>query len=337
MNITSVKAVCWSVSVGVTLYMSYFVWDFYQGWDESSKTYDREKVQAVLDENFDVATEVARRIDYTDVQRTYVRMNWTGKKDPPPVTVQTEVEKAPPAPKYTPVSTLLSILMIQVDVTDPAGSRIVVRYSGQGGITETQGSLSVGDGLPSPHQSIKVESIAVDGVVFAFEGTDRENETLRPAAGGGDEVLIVSVGPDGERYPSREYQIPQATAKEVWNPKETTLVGHNKYRIGTDDAQYLGANYAQVLTNDLSTRVHYDPKTGQRAGVEITQVRKGSVAERHGAQSGDIIKSINGHPVTSKQEAIKFVKNNQDRYTVWEVVVENLGRERTVVYESPSD
>jgi C-terminal processing protease CtpA/Prc len=65
-------------------------------------------------------------------------------------------------------------------------------------------------------------------------------------------------------------------------------------------------------------------------------VAVGSIAERHGAQEGDVIKSINGHPVTSVQEAITFAKNHANEYTVWKIVVENKGKSRTVIYESPS-
>ncbi len=47
--------------------------------------------------------------------------------------------------------------------------------------------------------------------------------------------------------------------------------------------------------------------------------------------------SINGSSVSSKQEAIQFVKNNSERYGVWEVQVMNLGRVRTEVYHSPDN
>jgi len=47
-----------------------------------------------------------------------------------------------------------------------------------------------------------------------------------------------------------------------------------------------------------------------------------------------VIKSINGQPVNSVQEAISFVKVNKDKYSTWEVVVENKGKQRTVTYES---
>ena len=76
-------------------------------------------------------------------------------------------------------------------------------------------------------------------------------------------------------------------------------------------------------------------RDGKRAGLRVAEVKPGSIAAQHGAQSGDVIISINGHPVSSEQEAIKFVKNNSETTTVWQVVVENLGRQRTVTYNSP--
>ena len=68
----------------------------------------------------------------------------------------------------------------------------------------------------------------------------------------------------------------------------------------------------------------------------MLDVKPGSVASSHGLSNGDVVKSINGHPVTSKQEAITFVKNNKDVYDKWEVVVESKGRLKTLVYYSPN-
>ena len=41
--------------------------------------------------------------------------------------------------------------------------------------------------------------------------------------------------------------------------------------------------------------------------------------------------------MSSEHEAINFVKNNQDQYSVWEVVVERLGRRETIVYTDPDN
>ena len=85
----------------------------------------------------------------------------------------------------------------------------------------------------------------------------------------------------------------------------------------------------------MKTKTYF--KDGKRAGVELTEVREGSIVARHGGQSGDVIISINGTPVSSQQEAIAFAKSNAERYSVWEVEVLRFGRVETVVYHSPRD
>ncbi|MEZ5974077.1 MAG: PDZ domain-containing protein [Planctomycetota bacterium] len=74
----------------------------------------------------------------------------------------------------------------------------------------------------------------------------------------------------------------------------------------------------------------------ERAGIEVMEVRAGSIAARHGAQSGDVIISINGYPVNSQQEAIQWAKDNGDNYEVFTVVVERLGRLETLTYRKPA-
>ena len=69
--------------------------------------------------------------------------------------------------------------------------------------------------------------------------------------------------------------------------------------------------------------------------MQILDIPAGSVLERHGAEEGDVIKSINGRAVTSKSEAFQYVEENKDLYDTWEVVVERLGREETLICDTP--
>ena len=54
----------------------------------------------------------------------------------------------------------------------------------------------------------------------------------------------------------------------------------------------------------------HDPRVS--GAVEGTALPMGSIISAHGLKPGDIIKSINGDPVTSTQEAISYV--NMDDY-----------------------
>ncbi|MFT5155383.1 MAG: hypothetical protein ACI841_005395, partial [Planctomycetota bacterium] len=184
------------------------------------------------------------------------------------------------------------------------------------------------------HQNVEVSAIFPSGVEFSFPGTEREVELLEEIPLTENDLIHV-VSANGEILRPRRPVI--ASGQVIsFRPEETTKIGQDRYRLGTQDMTYLGDNYHDVLTRDLSTRTHYD-ESGRRSGIELTSVRKGSIAARHGAQEGDIVKSVNGHPVSSSQEAIKYAKNNKDRYSTWEVVVENLGKERTLTFETPSD
>jgi len=334
MNVSAVKLMCWLTSASLTVGLSAYAYDFFSKLEANKTPYDIDHMRSVLEERVDFKPPVTDVMDYDFVKRTFFGMNWTGYKAPPRVVVDpTEAQQA--GPRYTPVEDLLSIQMIQVDTGQPEASVIFVAYLVPAMGVE-DGSLKEGDALPRPHQNVIVESIRVDGVEFRFDGVDRPNETITPGVLG-DEQLIVLVGDDGVvQYPSRP-EISIAPSQSLFKPEQTTLVGTNRYQIGTEDAQQIGQNYAQILTNDLKYRTYHDPKTGRRAGIQIQDVRRGSVAERHGVRSGDVLISINGHSVTSEQEAIKFVKNNQEKYTTWDVVIENMGKRRTMTYQSPSN
>jgi C-terminal processing protease CtpA/Prc len=110
------------------------------------------------------------------------------------------------------------------------------------------------------------------------------------------------------------------------HPEHTLRVGPNTYKVGTEDAQYIGEHFDDILANQMRVEPHRDPRTGKRDGLELKEVKPDSVAAQHGAKSGDVIKAINGHPVKSQQEAIQFIKSNAKLYDKWEVLIDNMGR-----------
>jgi S1-C subfamily serine protease len=109
----------------------------------------------------------------------------------------------------------------------------------------------------------------------------------------------------------------------------------NRVQVGTEDLKEISENYSDILANEMRTRRHRG-SDGAYDGIEITEIKPGSVAERHGLKGGDVIKSINGHAVNSVSEAVSYVKNNAGIHEgAWEVVIENLGSERTVYIDPP--
>ena len=55
----------------------------------------------------------------------------------------------------------------------------------------------------------------------------------------------------------------------------------------------------------------------------------------HGIMTGDIIRSINDEPVGSKEDVLNYLRGKGKGLDRYEVVIENNGNERKVVYRVP--
>lgn len=335
MNIAQIKIASWTAGALLTVGLGVYVYSFVSTLETRRQLPDADLVRTTLSGVEQVQVKTDGQVKYDDVRRLFHDLNWTGAVQvvaEPTATTPQNVE-----PEVVPVRDLVRILSVRVDFGDPKGSSVFLKYKSKAQV-ENKGlggfSMREGDALARPHEGIRIESISREGVVFAFADEKREKETLTPAEFDA-KAQIVQVGPDGIQLPPAGGLIPRTRAAMIV-PGKTTPLGSNRFLLGTEDLQQASDNYLDILSNDVTLRQHRDPKTGRYDGVEISDVSPGSFAERHGATKGDVVKSINGHPVNSTQEAINFVKMNKDKYTTWEVVIENKGKTKTVTYQSPS-
>lgn len=338
MNISSIKLLSWLGSAALFGYLVWFIVEF--------KTAEAGRQSVVAELAEDAKTRLGAveapppekddLVAYGSVRDHLGLLNWTGKVTKPVVVKGPEDDKPVTKPKK-PVSELLSVVYVQYHSRGDR-SAVLVKYHDPALVTapKTKTKLGKGDTLPAPYEGIFVEAIEVDGVYFAFsDDEEREHEWLRTAEFQDGATLITQVGEGGVIMATEESRITQAPTAAPWRPEETTSIGKNKWRIGTEDVDYISENWSEVLARDVRDRRRRNA-LGKYDGIEITDVSPGSFAARHGVEKGDVIKSINGHPVTSKTEAINFVKNNDDLYDSWEVIVERLGRDVVLTYEEPA-
>lgn len=338
MNISAITNLIWLGSLLAGSALGYVLYDFKQNEAVLTKQIDAEVMRAALEDNI-VVPEIKDPVEYDFpvVKSVFHDMNWSGEAPKKPVVVEKPTDK-PAVVTAKPVKDILTVLFLRASSFDPASSQAFVFYKDTAvrlpeGKTQT---LAVGDHLPKPHESIVVESITFKGVLFGFEGDDERESELVKVPVVDDGLSIVEVGPDGLIMPETESSIGAVSKPTVFRPERTTLVRKDYYLIGTEDAKRFSDDYASMIAQ-IDHRRHRDPVTRQYDGIEIQSVPSNSIAAAHGVKSGDIIKSINGHPVTSSQEAIQFAKNNSEKYKVWEIVIENKGALRTVTYESPEE
>lgn len=348
MSIVHIKALTVVASIGIAGALGYEVFDFFKhGQAELKDTVTQEEMKAVLDKREDFVVEVAELVPYDRVQQVFFDMDWTGVPPPPPPPPPgPDKSEGPKKIVLTPASELLSVLLIHFSNRNPDESKFLAAYKPKlkvpGSKISGPATLYQGDKLPGEFEYVTIKEITPSHVVFSYEvpeGSEadpREDDIMGPPALP-NRITILEVGADGVKSVERKPGIEKRDDYVAFNPERGHLIGDNRWQVGWKDAEDFSQNYPRILSRELQTRRWRDKSTGKYAGVQIQKIAQGSVAAQYGVKAGDILKSINGDPVTSEQEAIKYVKTNAEFTTTWVVVLESQGKERTLVYESPPE
>jgi len=338
MNTAQIKLVAWSAAgvlgVALALYVGWFV----ANRPVINRMVTKDEMKAVLVDVGEIAYKADDIVPYPQVRDAVITLDWSGRPRAEAQAVMPEPEQA--APLVIPVAELVKVMFVSFDAEAPDESLCVLKYTPAAQVSSPPTSSGVlqgwikrpGDALDTPLGHVKVYAVRPDGVEFAFDDAQREHETVAPNEY--DLRGVVRLSSEDELVLRQtSIAVPRVVVGEAL--ARTTQLDQGIYQVGWEDAQYIADNYAEILSTEVRTVDHRDPRTGRRDGVQVLDVQSGSVADTHGLSTGDVVKSINGHPVTSKQEAITFVKNNKDLYDKWEVVVESKGRLKTLVYYSP--
>ena len=328
MNVGIVKTVSYLASTVLLAGVAYVAYDYYT--DGRARTYfKKERVGRVLNGVKSPAAPRAAALDYdTDIRSSVVDFDWTGRL-PAVVEEVTTAATDEVVVQLTPVSDVLEVLMVLVDERDPGESLCLVR------LADLQANprdrwFGVGSTAASPDGEFSVYRITGEGVEFSFEDDGREREFLKPSSRTGAD-LIASIE-EGAEFKLRASTSLIAKAGDLKpDLPKTTERRNGQFYLGTEDAEAFARDYQSILASDVTTRTYM--KDGKRAGVELTEVREGSIAARHGAQSGDVVISINAVPVRGKEDILLYLRGEGQGLRRYEVVVESEGGlERTVVY-----
>lgn len=341
MNIQRLKGIVWLGSLAVAGGLVFYVVDFLKRKEALAEEISNERLASVLDGIEKPEEQKTDVIDYSLIDRIFHKHDWTGK--PPPQTAP----PPPPGEKETKttvaVATILKVLAIKVDTSKPEKSVAYVKFSDQKIAlqhTEREDTiLRPSERLFAPYQDVRVDSITADGVVFVFDDEAREKETVPTSpylsALRGD-LGIVMVGPGGAIQPQLQRQIEDASPDQApWRPEQTMKIRPDEWQVGTETLIELDRDYSRILSRDISYSTAKNPRTGVTEGIKVNKVAPGSIPAQAGLTEGEVLKSINGHKVTSVNAAIAFVKANADSTDTWTAVFEKQGREFTRTYHSP--
>ncbi len=332
MNTAQLKIISWSLATLFGAGLAAYVGDYLMHRDAREKRVTKEEVTGLLENVPPIEKKADDIVAYERVNQSLNKYNWTGKA-PPKIVEQPKVVETK-APGTEPVSSLLKVLLVKSDSSDDSGSRAVIKYLPAAKVSLKDPTVvkHVGDTLDAPNEWVMVAAIVPEGVRFKFADAARAEELVKPIEFEKRLDMDALVNRGGSSIPKpTEVLYPRTrTAGDI--PERTQLVGDGIYQIGSKDMEEWDERYEQYLS-EVELGRHRDPTTGKYDGIALSSVPANSVAAAHGAKEGDVIKSINGHPVNSTQEAISFVKNNKDKYDVWDVEVDSKGKIHTITYK----
>lgn len=332
MNTAQLKAISWGSALLFGAGLAAYVGNYLVKREEFERRVAAAEIQAKLAQVAAVEKKAEDIVAYEQVHQTLHKYNWTGKPPPPPP--EPDAPKGPEVPVFQPVSNLLKVLLVRADAELESESRAVIKYTPAARVSLKDQTLvkHVGDKLDPPNEHISIAAILPDGVRFKFSDGARSEELVNVVEFQG-RIDMNSLAKGSALLVANPISFPR-TSTFNQPPARTVQLGPDNFYLGTEDMTEWEQDYTVYLTEIEHDR-HRDPATGKYDGILLKSVPPGSKAAAYGAKEGDVIKSINGHPVNSSQEAIAFVKNNKDKYDVWEVEVENKGKTKIVTYKSP--
>ena len=110
---------------------------------------------------------------------------------------------------------------------------------------------------------------------------------------------------------------------------KVSKLGENSYAVDESSVDYLTENI-----NKLITYVRIIPyfESGNAAGFRMAAIRPGSVFQQLGFKAGDIIKNVNGVPLTSPEKIYTIFQNLKDEKQI-EVDILRRGKKSSLKYE----
>ena len=248
-----------------------------------------------------------------------------------------EIQLPPPPPPLG-VADLLRVICVQFDAGDPSGTRRfdLEGFSGHAAFVQfkeaaladgTPSLLCVGDRLPAPHREVEVKAIFPERVLFDRGGSAEEVPVLGPLVASDPAAKVLSeLGATAETR--RTAPADPSSARRAEGAERTREVRPDVWVLSRGDRDALRPDSNDVVLTPAWPRGGSQP-TGLRVGIPA-----GSIFEGKGLKSGDVVRSINGVPIRSREQALKCLEAERDLRSL-SLEIERLGRPRTLRYSLP--
>ena len=207
MQIQQIKFLTWMGALVVGGVLGWEVFTFLDERGVLSQPVSNSEIKRVLeDEVVEPEPPKDQRVAVDEIVKVFFNLDWTGKEVVEEV-VETKPD-VPTKPPVVPVADLLEVRVVQVSST-PEDSVVFVAYTNNGlkALHPLLHGLKIGDRLSGNHKHIEVKDITIEGVLFAFDDGERDDELVPVGSFSVDRTRIVVAGPDGAIMPVQQKTI----------------------------------------------------------------------------------------------------------------------------------
>lgn len=189
--------------------------------------------------------------------------------------------------------------------------------------------------LNKEYLGMEVVDITPTSVVFQAQGVQAALDFV----GGGKGNVFESgggAGPGGANAFGGAEVGDEPSGSHAWVAKAkqvTNTAGLVVWEISPQEQQYLRRNYQRLVTE--VTAVPHLGKNGKVDGLELKKIEQTSIVAKRGFQERDVVKSVNGEPVTDLAKLPALFRKHRDAGEITIVYVRR-GVERTTTYKVPS-
>jgi len=240
--------------------------------------------------------------------------------DPPPPPV--EAVDPGEAVRIPPLAQNYKLLWTKVDVGNPWASFAHLESRKTAGKTT---HVSLGQKVD------RWKLILVENYKAKFEDENGESVVLevdRPEP----DSFGTAGGKDEPDVPDRIGGKPKEPVTKDSGPhREAIERSPNNWEVPPEEVEYWG-EFGEQVAEDVGVLTVTDPKTKKAVGLQIKSIKERSILNRRGVKTGDILKSINGNPVRSRQDVLNYLKGTGKGLSRYQLVVERNGRDVTTTY-----
>jgi hypothetical protein len=168
-------------------------------------------------------------------------------------------------------------------------------------------------------------------------GTPTEGAATAPAPGAPSPEAPEPAGPTvispvSEKPPAEGWRLEDL--QPVWH-QDPANTSRKAVAFDRRTYDYFRGKNADSVAASVKTSVATDPSTGRTMGLRITGFGGDAPTQVFDVRRGDILVSIDGHAVTSREDVLNYVKGLKQEKTVT-VVINRNGRLLTYIVD-PSD